>query len=404
MTHSTVPARRLRILLAEDNPFNQRLAVRLLEKRGHAVLVAGSALELLAAWEKGAWDLILTMMELSNLNAFEATAMIRRRENKTRTHVGIIGMTTDTEYRIKCLGAGLDGYVSRPIRWEELAIIERLVAVIAFIDWGHMAMSDPQLAREWAELYLKEFETELRCIRDSLRHRNPEELRRNAHIFKGGLHSVGFIQVISDADWQAAQRLENMGRGNDLTGAEESYATLERASKHLELVLYAFLNFDKADKYTDIFDREIAVLGPTGWTTREATGGQPPNTLIDEAIALAYAAGNWSVLRDQIDIFLRGCPRLLSQIRGAIASRDGKALEGFALTLQGLVTGFGAWPARGAAQRLVLIGHAGALRFANEACAALEGELTRLLPVLESLKKRATSPAVVHREAKKGIP
>jgi two-component system sensor histidine kinase/response regulator len=112
----------LRILVAEDNLVNQRLIVRLLEKRGHRVAVAGNGLETLAALEKEAFDLILMDVQMPEMDGFEATATIRKKEKNSDRHQIIVALTAhamkgDHE---KCLAAGMDGYLSKPIRPQEL--------------------------------------------------------------------------------------------------------------------------------------------------------------------------------------------------------------------------------------------------------------------------------------------
>jgi CheY-like chemotaxis protein len=113
----------LRVLLAEDNPVNQRLAVRLLEKRGHRVVVAGDgreALDAMSATEP--FDLVLMDVQMPEIDGLEATAQIREREHGTGRHVPIIAMTAHAMKgdRERCLQAGMDGYLAKPIQPQEL--------------------------------------------------------------------------------------------------------------------------------------------------------------------------------------------------------------------------------------------------------------------------------------------
>jgi two-component system, sensor histidine kinase and response regulator len=130
--HSLREARRgVRILLAEDNTVNQKLATRLLEKRGHAVVVTGNGREALEALERQSFDLVIMDVQMPEMDGFEATAAIRTRENGTGAHIPIIAMTAHamTGDRERCLAAGMDGYVSKPIQAKELfETIEGLVA------------------------------------------------------------------------------------------------------------------------------------------------------------------------------------------------------------------------------------------------------------------------------------
>jgi PAS domain S-box-containing protein len=112
----------LRILLVEDNAVNQVLAVRLLEKRGHTVAVAGNGKEALLAVEKQSFDLVLMDVQLPEMDGIEATAAIRRREKTSGNHLAIVAMTAHAMVgdKERCLEAGMDDYISKPIRPDEL--------------------------------------------------------------------------------------------------------------------------------------------------------------------------------------------------------------------------------------------------------------------------------------------
>jgi len=112
----------LRILLAEDNVVNQTLAKRLLEKHGHEVIVTSTGREALAAVEQQSFDLVLMDVHMPDMDGLEATAVIREKEKSTRTHLPIIAMTACAMKgdRDRCLHAGMDGYVSKPIHAQEL--------------------------------------------------------------------------------------------------------------------------------------------------------------------------------------------------------------------------------------------------------------------------------------------
>ena len=126
--------RRLRILLAEDNAVNQKLASRLLEKRGHTVTVTENGKAALAALETEFFDLVLMDMQMPEMDGFEATKAIRESEQRSARgrHIPIIALTAhalkgDQE---RCLAAGMDAYVSKPIRTSELyETIERVMSL-----------------------------------------------------------------------------------------------------------------------------------------------------------------------------------------------------------------------------------------------------------------------------------
>jgi signal transduction histidine kinase/CheY-like chemotaxis protein len=121
---------RWRVLLAEDNLVNQTLAVRLLEKRGYIVSVAGDGRQALATLEKKEFDVVLMDVQMPEMDGFEATAAIRERERSTGTHIPIIAMTAHALKgdEDRCLSAGMDAYLSKPIRTIELfATIEKVL-------------------------------------------------------------------------------------------------------------------------------------------------------------------------------------------------------------------------------------------------------------------------------------
>ena len=116
------PAAFLHVLLAEDNLVNQRLAARLLEKRGHRVVIAGNGREAVLALEKETFDLVLMDVQMPEMDGFQATGAIREKEKGTEIHQEVIALTAHamTGDRERCLAAGMDGYLSKPIRPQEL--------------------------------------------------------------------------------------------------------------------------------------------------------------------------------------------------------------------------------------------------------------------------------------------
>ncbi len=114
--------RKLRILLAEDHPVNQQLAARLLEKHGHAVTIVANGRAALAALDTQSFDLILMDVQMPEMDGLEATGLIRAREKAAGRRMPILAMTAHAmkSDRERCLAAGMDGYVSKPVRPAEL--------------------------------------------------------------------------------------------------------------------------------------------------------------------------------------------------------------------------------------------------------------------------------------------
>jgi two-component system sensor histidine kinase/response regulator len=111
-----------RILLVEDNAVNQRLAVRMLQKRGHEVDVAANGIEALARLHAVEYDLILMDCQMPEMDGFETTKRIRDAETASGRHIPIVAMTANAIAgdRDRCLAVGMDEYLAKPVRAETL--------------------------------------------------------------------------------------------------------------------------------------------------------------------------------------------------------------------------------------------------------------------------------------------
>ena len=130
------PAEACRVLLAEDNPVNKKVAVRLLEKRGHSVVTAGNGIEAVAAFERQPFDAVLMDVQMPEMDGLEAAAEIRVRERHTGARIPIIAITAHAMPgdRERCLKAGMDDYILKPIQPAELfAAIERQAKACAVL-------------------------------------------------------------------------------------------------------------------------------------------------------------------------------------------------------------------------------------------------------------------------------
>jgi two-component system sensor histidine kinase/response regulator len=117
--------RGLNILLAEDNPMNQMITARLLEKVGHKVSIANNGREAVHAVEMAAangsrFDVVLMDVQMPEMDGLEATEAIRSREKSTCQHLPIIAMTATKDDRERCIGSGMDEYLSKPINTNDL--------------------------------------------------------------------------------------------------------------------------------------------------------------------------------------------------------------------------------------------------------------------------------------------
>jgi len=235
-------SRPLRVLLAEDNPVNQRLAVRIMEKWGHSVAVAGNGRKALETWESEPFDLVLMDVQMPEMSGLEATAAIREREKDSGRHTPIIAMTAHAMEgdREKCLEAGMDHYVTKPIDQKRLfEAVESFCA--ARPSSASVVMKEPnqelnfdpnaalkrvdgdrELLKEVAGLFFEDTPRLMTDLRNAIQRGDGNALQRSAHTLKGSVSNFG-ARAASDA----AASLEQMGRNGDFAKAPELFGRLE---------------------------------------------------------------------------------------------------------------------------------------------------------------------------------
>jgi CheY-like chemotaxis protein len=237
------PAKKLRILLAEDNPVNQKLAIRMVEKRGHHVVLAGNGKEALMALEKGSFDLVLMDVQMPDMDGLVATRLWRAREQVSGRHQPIVAMTAlvmpgDRE---RCLGAGMDGYLTKPIRpWELDEVLEGYQAMDCDERRSAQAGAAPEgcvrtddlLARidgdrsflaELLDLFRADYPVQVRKGREAVVRNDATELQRAAHALKGTLKNLA-----APAASHLAEELEEMGKSGDIALAAGKMMALEK--------------------------------------------------------------------------------------------------------------------------------------------------------------------------------
>ncbi|HYN01902.1 MAG TPA: response regulator, partial [Vicinamibacteria bacterium] len=242
--------RRLRVLVAEDNAVNQQVAVGMLERAGHEAVVAANGREALALLEKEAFDLVLMDVQMPELDGLETTAAIRERERVRGGHLPIVAVTAhamkgDAE---RCLAAGMDGYVAKPLQPRELqAAIARAVApegaegpasaspppagVVDFPRLLERVGGDRKALAQLVRIFQTDSPKQLARIRKALRESDAAALRSAAHAVKGAVSNFA-----APAATEAALRLQRMGDTGHLAGAE---AALERLEREIGRVLEA---------------------------------------------------------------------------------------------------------------------------------------------------------------------
>ncbi len=198
----TQPMRPLRILLAEDNEINRRVVIDMLERAGHRVEVANDGEEAVARWTTGTFDAVIMDVRMPNMDGFEATSVIRSREGPTE-HTPIIALTAHAMKgdREACLAAGMDGYVPKPVRAQDLyAALELHTKRRAPAFDREVALrrvgGDPALLDDLLALFVDHEGPRLvTAIGDALERQDRSELRRHAHSLKSSLVLLGADMV-----------------------------------------------------------------------------------------------------------------------------------------------------------------------------------------------------------------
>jgi signal transduction histidine kinase/FixJ family two-component response regulator len=230
----------LHVLLAEDNPVNQRLAQRLLEKNGHAVVVANNGREALARYEEDQFDIVLMDVQMPEMDGFAATAAIRQLQEANGTHVPILAVTAHAMKgdRERCLAAGMDGHVTKPIRPPVLfAEIDRLTqkhpsqtpptamrlggAVLDGVALAELVSGDRDFLRELARLFGEETPGLLAQMGQAIESGDRDLLRRGAHTLKG---SAGNLCGLRTAE--VALLLEQFAQAGDFVQARQAHMLL----------------------------------------------------------------------------------------------------------------------------------------------------------------------------------
>ena len=251
--HNLRQARRqLRVLVAEDNAVNEALIVRFLVNMGQASMVARTGSEAVSLACTQRFDLVFMDVQMPGMDGLEATRAIRRHERNTGTHLPIYAMTAhamkgDEE---RCLRAGMDGYLSKPLR---LADIEAVLSVHATDPalshetepagntWNpaealnRMGNND-QLLHELIALFLREYPAAMQSIAKAVKDQDGEALANAAHTLKG---SVGYF--CADEVTDVVRQLECLGREGNLTGAARLLDRLRRLMTALDSAMREFI-------------------------------------------------------------------------------------------------------------------------------------------------------------------
>ncbi len=251
--------RGLRILVAEDNLVNQRLASRLLEKAGHTVTIAKNGIEAVEKLANGLFDLVLMDVQMPGMDGFQATAAIRETEKPTGKHIPIVAVTAhamkvDQE---RCLQAGMDDYISKPILPAELfRVLEKQLGALDVggdefhaVDSGALQLDrgallarlegDEDLLQELLKAALKEMRRLLPEVHKALPTRDLDTIRSAAHSLRGAMANFAATEAVN-----AAAQLEMMTEIGDQSSLEKAVAQMDQEMARLEPALAALLHVE----------------------------------------------------------------------------------------------------------------------------------------------------------------
>jgi signal transduction histidine kinase/CheY-like chemotaxis protein len=241
-------ARKLRVLVAEDNPVNQVVITRVLQKMGHTAVLAQNGKEALAMASAEKFDLVFMDVQMPEMDGLAATTAIRQREKNSGLHLPIFAMTAHAMKgdRERCLESGMDGYITKPVRFSDIeqtlaGLAETAVApakpAAKTASWNKTEAldrigGDEELLQDLCQIFLEESPKLLQKLQQAVAAGDSDGVMRAAHSLKGESSYLG-----AGGTSQAARQLEDMGRNQDLSHASKTLAVLERevASLHLDL-------------------------------------------------------------------------------------------------------------------------------------------------------------------------
>ncbi len=245
--HSVRELRQIkRVLVAEDSPTNRLIVQKLLERHGYEVDSAEDGFDAVEAWSRGRYDIVLMDIQMPRMDGLEATQEIRRREQGRGEHIPIVALTAHALRgdRERCIGAGMDEYLTKPLRIQELLAI---LGSAGEVHEGPSTESPPVFNSETAlelfgndrellagilEAFLKDCPGQLAEIAQGVDDRNAKAVQRHAHKLKGELGNLG-----ADAAYLAASELDRVARLGRWDQIEEAWSVLEREMRRLEPTL-----------------------------------------------------------------------------------------------------------------------------------------------------------------------
>ncbi|MHC5536833.1 response regulator, partial [Singulisphaera rosea] len=250
------PVRPARILIAEDNMVNQKLARLMLEQHGHQVVVVNDGAQALERLEAEPFDLVLMDVQMPVMDGFQVTAAIRGREAGTGRHMPVIAITAGSTKgdRERCLNGGFDDYIPKPVHWptfmdilerhsrqpaesESVSDTEGLSRTILDLDSALANLnSNREILREITEMFLDDAPGMIQGLAEAIDRGDAKALRLGAHTLKGSVSILGGLAATI-----VVARLEEIGRTGDLAEAEVALARVRLSLEQIRPALMSLV-------------------------------------------------------------------------------------------------------------------------------------------------------------------
>ena len=257
--------RGVRILVAEDNPVNQKVALTMLEKQGFRADAVANGQEAIVSLAAIPYDLVLMDCQMPEMDGFEATRAIRASASVRNPRVPIIAMTANAQQgdREKCMDAGMDDYISKPVSPGDLAgMLDKWLPRTGgsklsdqnqmdiqsqqALDWDGLIENlggDEELAREILALFLEDTLQQIQALRDALNAQDASLVHRQGHTIKGSSANVGAMPLS-----ETAFQIETAGKSGDLAQAASLLPQLEAQFEAFRTACTARLDDDKGQE------------------------------------------------------------------------------------------------------------------------------------------------------------
>ena len=239
--------RALRVLLAEDNAINRQVIGRMLERKGHTVVIAGNGREALDLLEKTSFDMVLMDVQMPEVDGYGATAAIREREKLSGQHLPILAVTAHSrpDELQRCLAAGMDGCVTKPIHEADLwDAMHGVMGVACQSEIPPVVRRDPvafdenvvlsrvngdlDLLRDIVGLFLEDCPLRITRMREAVSRGDANGLETASHALKGAI-----ANFTTNGAYQAAQQVESLARSRELGACEVAIGILEAELSNL---------------------------------------------------------------------------------------------------------------------------------------------------------------------------